>query len=251
MGTAIYAKNTNAMDSGLRKFIPPVSRGLEAIHFLSGSRERAERNYAMDKPDAKFVGSPIETANFFTLKGLTNYLQTEVPDFASQTIFRVVRTLDTLADADHCPVFEGTYSSGMNLGTMLYGNVSGNINQTSARFTDASQSAVATGGATLVSGVDIDRDKFSLIVTVVGPKVTTIYNLTKGTVKVGANNEFGRRPSSLAFRIGSAYEGNTLYKGNCDVAFWSHHSVELTMSEIALNVARYRALMLKRHGITI
>ena len=250
-GTAFFVQNTNGIDSGMHKFFPPVSRGLEAIHFLSGGVARAQRNYAWGKPDASVVGAPIETPNYLTLKGLTNFIQTEVPDTVLQTTFRVVRTLDSLVDADHCPGFEGSYSSGSNFGTMLYGNVSGNISQNSARFTDATLTTLTPGGTTLVSGADIDRANFALIVTIVGAKFTTVRNETKGTVKVGATNEFGRRPSTLPFRIGSAYEGNTLYKGTCDVALWAHHSVELTPSEVALNVARYRAFLLKRHGIMV
>ena len=250
-GTAFFVQNTDGIDSGMHKFFPPVSRGLEAIHFLSGGVTRAVRNYAWDKPDASIVGAPIENLKYLTLKGLTNFLQTEVPDTALQTTFRVVRTLDTLVDVEHCPVFDSTYSSGNNLGTMLYGNVSGNLNQNSARFSDASLTTLVTGGPTLVSGTDVDRAKFALIVTIVGPTFTTVRNETKGTVKVGPTNEFGRRPSSLPFRIGSAYEGNTLYKGTCDVALWAHHSVELTPSEVAMNVARYRAFLHKRHGIVV
>jgi len=251
MGTAIIAQNSSAIDSGMRKFIMPASRGIEAIHFLSGSIARAVRNYAKDKEDASVVGTPVESANYMTFKGLTNFLQTKVNESASQTIFRVVRTADTLADLDHCPVFDSTYSTGLNLGSMLYGNTSGNINQSAARFSDANQTTVSAVSATLVAGTDIDRAAFSLIVSVVGPTVTTVYNLTKGTVKASATNSFGRRPSMLPFRIGSAYEGNSLYKGTCDMAFWSYHSAELTPTEVSANVARIRAVMQKLHGITI
>ena len=251
MGTALFAQNTNAIDSGLRKFVPPVIRGLEAIHFISGTASRAAHNYAMNKPNATIIGTPVESDNFLTLKGLTNYIQTQVADAPVQTIFRVVRTLDSLADLDHCPVFDGTYSGGMNLGTMFYGNTSGNLNQNSARFTDATQAQLSSGAVTMVAGTDIDKASFSLLVTVVGPTYTTVRNETKGTVKVSASNAFGRRPSTNPFRIGSAYESTSLYKGVCDVAFWSHHSVELSPAEIALNVARYRAAMQKLHGITV
>lgn len=251
MGTAILAKNSNAIDSGMRKFVPPVVRGLEAIHFLSGSISRAVRNYAKDKLDAKVFGAPGESVGFMTFKGLTNFIETQVADARTQTIFRVVRTNDSLVDLDHCPVFDGTYASGCNLGTMLYGNTSGNINQTSARFADATQTTIATNGATLVAGTDIDKVSFSLIVTIVSETLTTVRNETKGTVKVGTVNAFGRRPSTFPFRLGSAHEGNSLYKGTCDMSFWQHHSVELTASEISLTVGRIRALMLGLHGINV
>lgn len=251
MGTAIVAQNTNAIDSGMRKFVPPVIRGLQAIHFLSGSIGRAIRNYAKDKPDARVIGAPVEAPSYMTFKGLTNFIETQVADANTQTIFRVVRNNDSQVDLDHCPVFDGTYSSGSNLGTMLYANTSGNINQTSARFADNTHTTIATSGITLVSGVDIDKPTFSLIVTIVSETLTIVRNETKGTVKVGSPNLFGRRPSTFPFRIGSAYEGNSLYKGVCDMSFWQHHDVELTASEIALNVERIRTLMLKLHGIKV
>ncbi|WP_339428875.1 hypothetical protein [Pseudomonas taetrolens] len=251
MGTAIVAQNSIAIDGGMRKFVPPVIRGLQAVHFLSGSISRAIRNYAKGKPDARVIGAPVEAPGYMTFKGLTNFIETQVADANTQTIFRVVRNNDTLVDFDHCPVFDGTYSSGSNLGTMLYGNTSGNINQTSARFLDATHTTISTSGVTLVSGTDIDKPTFSLIVTVISETLTVVRNETKGTVKVGAVNLFGRRPSAMPFRIGSAYEGNSLYKGVCDMSFWQHHDVELTASEIALTVDRIRGLMLKLHGIKV
>jgi len=250
MGTGIIAKNTNAIDLGKRKISMPVTRGLEAIHFLSGSVGRAVRNYAQGKPDSSVVGVPTETTGFMTFKGLTNFIQTPIAEARTQTIFRVMRTLDTLADLDHCPVFDGTYSTGSNLGSMLYGNASGNINQTSARFSDATQTTISTSGITLLPA-DIDKASFSLIVTTVSETLTTTYNETKGTSKVGTVNNFGRRPSTLPFRIGSAYEGNSLYKGTCDMSFWQYHSVELTPTERATTVAKIRELMFNLHGITV
>ena len=252
MGTAIVAKNTSAIDSGLRKIVPPVTRGLEAIHFLSGSAERAAANYAAGKPNATSVGAPAITANFATLKALTNYIQTEVADAPTQTIFRVVRTSDTMVDVDHCPVFDSTYSSGSNLGTMFYGNVGGNINQTAACFADASLTTISTRAVSLSNGTEIFPATFSLIVTSVGATQTVVRNETLGITDQSVVNTFGRRPSTRPFRLGSAYvEGNTHYKGTCDVAFWQHHSVLLTPSEIALTVARIREIMLKLHGITV
>lgn len=252
MGTGITAKNTNAIDAGERKISMPVVRGLEAIHFLSGSIGRAVRNYAIGKPDASPVGAPVESANYMTFKGLTNFIQTKDADFASQTIFRVMRTLDTMVDVDHSPVFDGTYSSGSNIGTMLYGNIGGNVNQTAARFIDATQTQLTTGAATMVAGTDIVTATFSLIVTTVGADRTTVRNETLGTSKQGPVNTFGRRPSTLPFRIGSAYEeGNTKYRGTCDMAFWQHHSVELTASEREATVQKIRSLMFNLHGITV
>lgn len=235
----------------MRKIILPSMRGAEAIHFLSGSIARAVRNYVKDKEDASPVGAPTESANFLSFKGLTNFIQTKVLEAPNQTIFRVVRTADTLVDVDHCPVFDGSYSTGLNLGSMFYGNTSGNINQSAARFTDTSQAQVGASSATLVAATDIDRASFSLIVTVTGATQTTIRNETKGSIKTSAANAFGRRPSQLPFRIGSAYEGSTLYKGVCDMVFWSYHSVELTSSEISKSVAQIRNLMLKLHGISV
>lgn len=251
MGTAITAKNSNAENAGMRKFSPPVSRSLEAWHFLNEGVAKAATNYALDKPDAQIIGAPAEFAEYIQFKGLTNYLQTEVKESATSTTFSVIRTKDTLVGEDHTPAFYGNYRSGIVGGSHLAVAVSGGLlTKVSSRFTDLAQTKVSSSPVNLLAGT-INLGEWSLVVDITKGGFNSIQNATTGAIRERTDVTYGRSISPEKYRVGSVYDASSMWKGTADMALWAHYSTELTASEIASNVAVIRAYMLRRFGIAV
>ncbi|CAI8992841.1 hypothetical protein [Pseudomonas sp. IT-P218] len=253
MGTALIAKNSNAENSGLRKFVPPVTRNLEAWHFLNTDVMKAARNYAMgDKPDAQVIGAPAEFGSYIQFKGQANYLQTQVVDAPTQTVFSVIRSKDTLADVAHSPAFYGTYSTAAPGAALYWDSTNAALVKTGARYTDAGQTAI---GSTPISQSSASNQivigEWSLIVDVTKADFNRSINATKNSTRTSAAVTYGRVPAAVPFRIGSAYPAANSFAGTADMALWAHYSTELTDAEIALIIARIRAYMSQRHGIVV
>lgn len=248
MGTAIIAKNSDAENSGMRKFIPPVTRNLEAWHFLNTSVSKAAINYAVGKPDAAVVGAPSEFADYIQFKGLSNYLQTQTADYETQTIFSVIRTKDTLVDISHSPSFYGNYSS-EGVGCYLAWDVaSASLFKTAARYTDAAKTVVSSSPTSLLSTM-INMGAWSLVIDRTKAGFNGVMNATTNSERTRTDTTFGRALSAKTFRIGSLYPGASQWTGTADMALWAHYSTELADSEIAAIVARIRAYMSRRRGI--
>jgi hypothetical protein len=252
MGTAFIAKNSNAENSGLRKFIPPVTRNLEAWHFLNTDVMKAARNYAMDKPDAQVIGAPAEFGSYIQFKGQANYLQTQVADATTQTIFSVIRSKDTLVDVAHSPAFYGTYSTAALGGALYWDSTNAALVKTGARYSDAGQTTQTSAPISQSAASNqIAIGDWSLIVDVTKSDFNRSINATKNSTRTSASVTYGRAPASVPFRVGSAYPGSSLWAGTADMAMWAHYSTELTDAEIAAVIARIRAYMSQRHGIVV
>ena len=252
MGTALIAKNTNAEDAGIRKFIPPVTRNLEAWHFLNTSVMKAAINYAIDKPDAQIIGAPSEFDSYIQFKGQANYLQTEVADSVTQTIFSVIRSKDTLVDVAHSPAFYGTYSSASPGAALYWDSTNAALVKTGARYSDVGLTTQTSApiSQSQASG-QIVIGEWSLIVDVTKADFNRSINATKNSTRTSASVTYGRAPASIPFRVGSAYAGSQNWAGSADMALWAHYSTELTDSEIVAVIARIRAYMLQRHNIVV
>lgn len=252
MGTAIVAKNSNAETAGMKKFIPPVTRNLEAWHFLNSDVSKAATNYALGKPNAVVVGSPLEFSEYIQFKGQSNYLQTEVAETATQTIFSVIRTKDTLVDLDHLPAFYGNYRSLTNGGSYLVMPAGGTtLTKVACRFTDVGKITVTSSPVSLASPSAVDFGEWSIIVDITRSGVNAIQNPTKSANAARTDTTYGRKVSPEPYRVGSIYEASSLWRGTADMALWAHYSTELTESEIAAVVARIRAYMSQRQGIIV
>ncbi len=251
MGTAFIAKNTNAENSGLRQFVPPVTRNLEAWHFLNTDAAKAATNYARGgKGDAQIRGTPVEFAEYIQFKGQANFLETQVADAPTQTIFSVIRSRDTLVDLAHSPAFYGTYPDSAK-GTLLYWNAGpATLVKTAARYTDEAHTIPSTFPISTPSA-SINIGEWSLIIDITNADSNRCINATSGSDLKNDNPNFGRAFSNLPFRIGSGHPGSTQFEGTADMALWAHYSVELTSSEIAAVVARIRAYFLLRYKIVL
>lgn len=252
MGTALIAKNTNAENAGMRKFIPPVTRNLEAWHFLNTNVAKAAHNYAIGKPDAVVEGTPVEFASYIQFKGQTNFLSTQVMESPTQTIFSVIRSKDTLVDDAHGPAYYGTYSAS-HFGCALYWEPSTNsLVKTAARFSNVEQTVSTSGGISQsVATNGLVMGEWSLFVDVTKSDFNRSINATKNSVRTSATVTYGRNLSAQSYRVGSAYPASRNWFGTADMALWAHYSTELTDSEIAAVIARIRDYMFQRFAIVV
>lgn len=253
MGTAFIAKNSNAENSGLRKFIPPVTRNLEAWHFLNTDVMKASRNYAMgDKPDAQVIGAPAEFGSYIQFKGQSNYLQTQIADAPTQTIFSVIRSKDTLVDVAHSPAFYGTYSTAAPGAALYWDSGNSALVKSAARFSDVGQTTLTSAPISQsVASNQIVIGEWSLIVDVTKSDFNRSINATKNSTRTTSATTYGRGVAAVPFRVGSAYPASNNFSGTADMALWAHYSTELTDAEIALVITRIRAYMAQRHGIVV
>jgi glutamate mutase epsilon subunit len=96
MGIVLNSKTLGDEASALA-YVLPVDRGVEAIHFLNESLDKARRNYARGKPDAAVIGAPGVGSGFLSFQGGVSYLQTSIPESVEQTFFVFALNSDTLA----------------------------------------------------------------------------------------------------------------------------------------------------------
>lgn len=250
MGTAIVAKNSNAETSGIKKFIPPVTRNLEAWHFLNTDVAKAVTNYAIGKGDATVVGTPIEAPTYLRFKGLLNYIETTVMDTPTSTVFSVIRSKDLMTTNANSPAFYGTYPIN-GMGSMLYINpANGSLVKTASRYSDVEQ-AVITSAPISTPASAIVIGEWSLFVDITTTSVNRALAVTSGSDRSTTGTTYGRAVPPAVYRIGGSYSGSTQFEGTADIALWAHYSTVLTTSEINAVVERIRAYMLQRQGITV
>lgn len=227
-----------------KKFLPPVSTALLSWHFLNGSLEKAARNYALNRPDASVVGTPVASANYVSFKSLSNFLQTQHEETTSGTFFLVARTTDTLADVAHRPMFFGTFTSpaaaggGSTFGVSMAATAAASIAANAARGTSVSDDG--SYPATLTTETPSNWSLYSMTVSnVEGTKLTN--ETTGATVTSGAG--VNRFRSTGKHRIGSGFG---TYEGTSDIALWAAYGGILNAGGIADTVAMIRAYMAPR-----
>ncbi|GAA0766205.1 hypothetical protein [Brevundimonas olei] len=253
MGTRLIAKDSDYEDDAV-EYLAPVRRGLEAIHLLNKSAAKAAKNYAPDKSNGVFVGSPLAAnEQFIRFKGQSVFVQSEVREARAMTLFAVVRTLDALADDATRPQYFGTYrsppadgSGGTTYGVAMYNNTATTLSAMAGRGNSLADHV--SGSVNTSNPSQATWSLMSLRVGVGVQEGTILKNETTGVEATLATNlNLPRYPSLGKFRIGSGY---TLQEGQCDMAYWQAHSVELTPAEIAIVLADIRAHMARR-SITV
>ena len=238
------------------KAVPPVERGLEALHFLNESLAKASRNYARGKPDATpynmhSPGVPPEMfENYARCKGLNSFFQTQTMEQQTQTLFVVGSSQDTLADVDHLPIFYGTYTN--NMGVRLTQS-SSSITGSSGRNNSGSNAGgvVLSTGETAANVMKI----ISHVIPATGGSTVTDHTASV-TLTASASNAIGSRivqsnAERRLYRIGSGPAGEaTPIRGYADIMLWMNYSVVLTADEIAKTVTFIRAYCASR-GVTV
>ena len=250
-GVRIIAKGVDA-EAYATEYAAPVRHALKGIHFLNTSLEKAARNYAPGKgiEQGSIHGAPGITAGYASIKSLSDFIQSGIPESDSMTIFCIARSLDSgLASATR-PSFLGTQQ-----GVAAAGGTSDGINMymTSAgggmvSFTAAygNNDADRTNVVCSVSWENIKT--FALFVATISSVGITFRDVTNNrTNTVTPPAGLPRRRTVNKLRLGSAFNA---FGGTGDVALVQVHSDLLAPAQIATTIDDLRAYALRK-GIAV
>lgn len=255
MGLQIIARDVSA--PWYAKTIPPVSRGLQGWFEFNTDAARFGINKAIDKDNALIVGSPIAYATHGRFKGLSNYIQTQIPETEQLTIVVVGKAANAVP--------AGASGTG-DAGTPFY---AGNHRGISA--SPAYPSATPYGAAlyhilpdALGGGSSKDNGSGAASNYTISLSGETPTNWAIRTLRVGATGTdsvvnstrnaqadrlqaTARILSANRMRVGS---GTTGFAAEVDIAMVAFYDVALTDSELALVAGRMR-LKMAALGITV
>lgn len=242
MGIQLLAKGVDA-EAWAVEYNAPVRRGLEGLFFLNGSLEKLARNYAPGKPAATIMGAPVANANYGTFKGMVNYLQTQIAETESMTLFVIGKAVVVAGDVDQAPMLLGSYNVGALSGVSIYLPTDQSIRGTAGYGNDDASNINASVG---FAGVTVSNwQLYSVVISPTG--VSTIAH-TANLSATGPNPGMPRRLAGRLLRIGSGY--STALKGVCDLAVAQIHNIAMTPEERNATVADLRAYAARR-GIVV
>ena len=247
MGARLIAKDTDAEDF-VTEYSAPVRRGLEGIHFLNKSVQKAAHNYAPGKKSGSVMGTPVALADRLSTVGLVSFIQTDVLEADLMTFFCVAKSDNANSSAATRPGFFGTSrgvaaDGGVADGLVMFFSAPGFIALNAGYGnTEADKSSPR---ASLSSA---DAAKWALYVCIVSATGVTFRDVTNNRAQTtAATAGLPRRRSLNRFRLGSTFND---FAGSCDLAVWQAHSVVLTEDEIATTVADLRTYA-ARKGIVV
>ncbi len=242
LGVRIIAPGVDA-EQFATEYSVPESRGLEGIFFLNSSLEKIAHNYAPGKKKGVVVGEPVPTSKATMFKSRTNYIQTDISEAQSMTLFVVARSVLDGTDQNNRAVFIGSYDSTLNPpGLGIYVQ---NTNRISAFGSFGDTEETNTVVSSSVNSTHVVTD-WNLYVAIVQPGRVTMRNLTTGQDGVVAVAQ-PRRVGMAKLRIGSSF---SIYTGECELAVAQIHSAALAEAEILANVADIREYA-SRRGISV
>lgn len=219
-----------------RKYFNPVQRGLE--YSLLGDADSPGTNFALGKPDALIVGTPVRGADAFSWRftGLANYLQTEMLDTDAQTFIAVCRTFslgspDYISTAFGIPTLEDTSTN--TWGSRFRAGSGSLLTWGAGRGTSTSDDVDASAN---ITGV---LDEYAIYILQTGAQ-NKISSDTGGTTATSAVTA-PRFPTRNQFRIGSGFTNGG--GAESDFALVRGWSVDLTTDEISAEVADVRTYM--------
>lgn len=214
------------------KLLPPVSRGLLAMHLLNESLEKVARNYALGQPNGVVVGGPAIGADHLGVTGLSAFIQTQIEEPLEGTYFVVARATSTMAADATKPMLFGTFQSPAAAG-------GGNTFGVSMVLTSQEQVAAYAGRGTSVSNdtsaaptlaVPNTRDWALYAMQTPDAGGSRLVNLTHNTESTFIT-PLPRFRSNGKFRIGSGY---MTFGGSADMALWSAYDRILTDEELSI-----------------
>ena len=247
MGVRLIAKDVDA-EAFATEYSAPVRRGLEGIHFLNTSPQKAARNYAPGKKSGTVVGAPVALADRLSTVGLVSYIQSEVQETDLMTFFCVARSGDSNTSAGTRPGFFGTFrglaaDGGVADGVIMFFSGPGNISVNAGYGT--TEADKVSPRAALASTNAANWALYVCVVTATGVTFRDITNNRAATTP--ASPALPRRRSLNKFRLGSTFND---FSGSCDLAVWQAHSVVLNEDEITTTIADLRAYALRK-GIVV
>lgn len=228
---------------------PAVPEGLQGLFFLNGTLEKAARNLVVGRASAAVIGSPVVGAGTVRMKGLANFLQTDIPEPTAFTILTVGACPDTMADDAHRGVFVSNFGSPPSGTPSAYGismhvQTATRVVQTATRFTDAGSTTTTSGsnGSTVQNPANL-----SFMCGRARDDRTEMNNLTQA-LNTAANYPYPRYLSQGALRIGSAY---STFQGLSDIGFVAIYDRFITDAERDAMYAQVKAYFSLGFGLAI
>lgn len=253
MGTIIKVAGLDAESASAAAYISPVSRGLEAIHFLNGSAAKIIRNYALGKEDGALVGTPVAVnAGFADFSGISSGVLTSMSEPLEGTFFIVCKTTDDGASSGKYPSFFSSVGGKLVSDPSKSAPGIGLWNAPSLRFAQGVMRGDGTMAFANNAMTATATETWALYVCVL--KSTAFGSMTNKTTGVvaGPQDSAGmlglpRARSDAKIKLGQVQAG---YTGNCQIAAFQGHSVVLSDAEIEKVVKDIRSYV-ARKGITV
>ncbi|WP_448118307.1 hypothetical protein [Pseudomonas serbica] len=248
MGVQLIARNTTA--PWYTKVVPPITRGLEGWFTPDTDARRFAFNRVPGKPDAVIVGTPSAFSGYGRFKGNTHYLQTQIADSDEVTHIVVARsTLPLVAGVN------GVMLVGAHLGPVMSPGYSGSASGGNLYLdhpTLAKASATRDDGSGVPTTANVSvtatpTNSWALRTLRAKSGVPTILVDHTADIPITGTNTNQRVLSSNKYRIGSAFAS---FADESDISFVAIHSVYLTDSELAVQIALVRKRM-ERLGIVV
>ncbi|HEV7436855.1 MAG TPA: hypothetical protein VGO22_18625 [Pseudorhizobium sp.] len=237
MGTNILVTGADFSSSAVG-FDAAVTANLVGLWFFNRGVRESRRNLAVGGVDAEVFGAPSDQGLFLRFKGLSNFFQTDISDSVEFTHIAAVKTVDTLADSQHSPMYVSNFGSGSAAGYVssglsgasIYCNSASSITMSASRYTDGTQTTVTSGGAPLSI---TSASMWKLVASRSRANRSQRDNLSEDIAGAG-NYTTNRVLAAGDFRIGSSYSSS--WTGEADiaaVAMFSRYIDDVELSTMA------------------
>ena len=236
-------KNVDLMRAAIA-FAPPISDGLVGWWYPGVDSTITTKDFTFTD-NAAVIGAPTYSAGYVTCTGLTNYLQTALPETIDYSILAVVRYPSGQASPNFRGAIGGNWESG-HASKGLY-STSGTYPATNINLNPGKSSGGSNAAATL--NVTDASDSFMVAATVDDTAGTyAVRNLTAGTVASGTLNGDRQIDGAGTWMFGSF---PFTWNGEIDIAHFSLWDRALSTGEMATLRTFIASFMLDRRSITI
>lgn len=229
-------------------FSADAPSGLIGLFFLNGSLEKACRNLADPSKPGVVVGEPVVASGFMQFKSGSNFLNTALFETNDMTIMSACRSLDTLADDAHRPMYVSNFrpisvSGKTSYGVSLYASGTNIISQSRSRENGS--------GGTTSTPANIASNDNAAWALYCGRVRTDRVELNNLTTNVSAQSAVSqpRWISPEPMRIGSSYA--PAYTGTSEIAVVGIWNRWLENDEVYAMEDQLRAYLARRFSIAV
>lgn len=238
MTTIIFNSDLEALATKIS-----YSVGETDVYITNGNLSKITRNFTTGQVEGVVVGVPVITGTSTQFTGLSNYINTQIDETATMTIFTICkRPVGGTADDAMVVSNNGTVNGDTGIGSSIWLKGNGNYAFATARDNGSGGQTAATAEFVVATPTN-----WNLLVASCSANLTT---LTCPTTNQTANssNVNARFVKSAKMRIGSSYSESRT--GVVDVMVTVVVPRVLSVNETAQVVAQLRAYALK-HSIVV
>lgn len=228
--------------------VPAAPEDIAGFFLFDGDVKKAARNLVDIDSVSRVVGSPGDMGGYMHFKGMSDYIQTDVPETDAMSFMVVARTTENGAAPATQPMYVSNFGSPSavagvaTFGVSMFVSGASAIAQTRTRFTD--EGTTTSSGTTLSSNANAS---WACYCSRLRPSRVEIRNLTSGQAS-GNPLDFPRVLSTGKMRIGSSFK--TEYMGASDIAavlIWNEYISDAAYEAQYLQLQEIMAVS----GITI